>query len=115
MQFFKNAEIKLNEIQNDTTVTAEVYYIKGYETVSAPYEGHYLHYDVKVEKKVMPMSYYKGDFVIYTNQASNRYIVEMLEPQGTDSFFAWNFFDGILQQKEWFSPFSFEKEAIIVL
>ena len=28
-----------------------------------------------------------------------------------DSFFAWNFFDGILQQKEWFSSFSFEETA----
>ncbi len=37
--------------------------------------------------------------------------METLEPKGMDSFFAWNFFDGILQQKEWFSPFSFEPLA----
>jgi len=108
-------QIEMVEIKNDTSVTAEVYYIIDYETVKTPYEGHYLHYDVEVIKKIAPIDYYKGDFIVYTNQASNRYIVEALEPQGVDSYFAWNFFDGILQQKEWFSPFSFEDEAIKLL
>jgi len=108
-------QIEMVEIKNDTSITAEVYYIKDYETVKTPYEGHYLHYDVEVEKKVAPINYYKGDFIVYTNQPSNRYIVETLEPQGVDSYFAWNFFDGILQQKEWFSPFSFEDEAVKLL
>ncbi|MDB4344383.1 M14 family zinc carboxypeptidase [bacterium] len=108
-------QIEMVEIKNDTSVTAEVYYIKDYETVKTPYEGHYLHYDVEVIKKIAPIDYYKGDFIVYTNQASNRYIIETLEPQGVDSYFAWNFFDGILQQKEWFSPFSFEDEAVRLL
>jgi len=108
-------QIEMVEIKNDTSITAEVYYIKDYETVKTPYEGHYLHYDVEVIKKIAPIDYYKGDFIIYTNQVSNRYIIETLEPQGVDSYFAWNFFDGILQQKEWFSPFSFEEEAVKLL
>jgi hypothetical protein len=98
-------------LQNDTTIYVEVYYIKNYKTVKQPYEGHYLHYDVLLETKVMPIKFYKGDYLINVNQVGNRYIVETLEPQGMDSFFAWNFFDGILQQKEWFSPFSFEETA----
>ena len=48
-------QIEMVEIQNDTSITAEVYYIKDYETVKTPYEGHYLHYDVEVEKKVAPI------------------------------------------------------------
>ena len=108
-------QIEMVEIKNDTSITAEVYYIKDYETIEVPYEGHYLHYDVEVIKKIAPINYYKGDFIIYANQVSNRYIIETLEPQGVDSYFAWNFFDGILQQKEWFSPFSFEDEAVKLL
>ena len=108
-------QIEMVELKNDTTITAEVYYIKDFKTIKAPYEGHYLHYDVELIKKIAPINYYKGDFIIYTNQVSNRYIVETLEPQATDSYFAWNFFDGILQQKEWFSPFSFEDEAVKML
>ena len=53
--------------------------------------------------------------MVKTDQKSNRYIVETLEPQSVDGFFAWNFFDGILQQKEWFSDYAFEPKAIEVL
>ncbi len=42
-------QIEMVEIKNDTSITAEVYYIKDYETVKTPYEGHYLHYDVEVD------------------------------------------------------------------
>ena len=45
------------------------------------------------------------------SQPANRYIVEMLEPTGDDSFFAWNFFDGILQQKEGYSDYRWEDIA----
>jgi hypothetical protein len=39
----------------------------------------------------------------------------MLEPTGDDSFFAWNFFDAILQQKEGFSDYRWEELAADVL
>jgi hypothetical protein len=103
--------VDMNQLKNDTVIDVEVYYIKDYKTVEKPWEGHYFHYGVGLETKVMKMKFYKDDFIIFVNQPSNRYIVETLEPQGMDSFFAWNFFDGILQQKEWFSPFSFEETA----
>ena len=107
--------IEMKRLEEDTVIKAEIYYVKDYKTVKNPYEGHYLHYGVSVDTKVMNVKYYKGDYVVYTNQSSNRYIVETLEPQGMDSFFAWNFFDGILQQKEWFSAFSFEESAKEIL
>ncbi|MCB0551790.1 MAG: hypothetical protein KDD19_29765, partial [Phaeodactylibacter sp.] len=45
----------------------------------------------------------------------NRYIMETLEPKGADSFFAWNFFDGILMQKEYFDGYIFEETAAEML
>ncbi len=39
----------------------------------------------------------------------------MLEPTGDDSFFAWNFFDAILQQKEGYSDYRWEDVAAEVL
>jgi hypothetical protein len=63
----------------------------------------------------MPIKYYAGDVIIYTNQKTNRYIVETLEPQATDSFFNWNFFDSILGQKEYFSAYVFEDLAADLL
>jgi hypothetical protein len=35
----------------------------------------------------------------------------MLEPTGDDSYFAWNFFDPILQQKEGYSDYRWEDVA----
>jgi hypothetical protein len=66
---------------------------------------------VKVEKVVEPIHFYRGDFAIPTDQIRNKFIVETLEPQGVDSYFAWNFFDSMLQQKEWFSDYIFEDDA----
>ena len=42
-------------------------------------------------------------------------VIETLEPESNDSFFKWNFFDGILQQKEWFSDYVFEEKAAEIL
>ena len=41
--------------------------------------------------------------------------METLEPIAPDSFFNWNFFDTILQQKEGFSPYVFEEIAFGLL
>lgn len=41
--------------------------------------------------------------------------METLEPQAPDSFFNWNFFDTILQQKEGFSPYVWEYKIVEIL
>ena len=46
---------------------------------------------------------------------SDRLVMEILEPRASDSFFAWGFFDAILQQKEWFSDYVFEAMAAELL
>ena len=45
------------------------------------------------------------------NQVANRFLIETLEPTATDSYFAWNFFDAILGQKEGYSGYAFEDIA----
>ena len=54
---------------------------------------------------------YEGDYIVDTKQEGVRYLLETLEPAATDSFFNWNFFDTILQQKEGFSPYVWEDKA----
>jgi hypothetical protein len=44
-------------------------------------------------------------------QKNMRFALETLVPDATDSYFAWGFFDSILQQKEWFSSYVFEDLA----
>ena len=104
-------KIDLNRVQKDTTITAEVYKIESFETVNNPYEGHYLHYNTNVSSKTEDVTVKKGDYIATTDQEGVRYLVETLEPTATDSFFNWNFFDTILQQKEGFSPYVWEDKA----
>ena len=107
--------VNMKRLSADIEIESEMYYIDDYKTVNKPFEGHYLHSQVKLRTENQRMKYYKGDYIIYTDQTRNRYIVETLEPQGVDSFFAWNFFDSVLGQKEHFSDYVFEDEAARIL
>lgn len=103
--------VKIERCKKNQQLFLEVYYIDDFKTVNFPFENHYLHYNTKVKKEIQKMEIEEGDVIVYTNQTSNRYIIETLEPQATDSFFNWNFFDSILQQKEGFSSYVFEDIA----
>lgn len=111
IELLKSNGVKVNRLKNDVKLAVESYYIADFKTGNLPYEGHYLHQNtkVKVVKQIWP--YYAGDYVVFCNQKSNRYIIETLEPQATDSFFNWNFFDAILDQKEHYSDYVFEDTA----
>jgi len=115
IDLFKLNSVAMYRLTHDTTLTLQMYYIDDYKTPQKPFEGHYLHSGVKLNPVTMPVKFYEGDYVVYTNQALNRYIVETLEPQGVDSFFAWNFFDSILGEKEYFSNYVFEDKAAEML
>ena len=106
---YNNIEYSL--FDTDTTITVEVHHIKEFKSRKAPYEGHYLHYNTTVEKTSENISFKKGDIYISTNQNGVRYLLETLEAEATDSFFNWNFFDTILQQKEGYSSYVFEDVA----
>ncbi len=106
--------VAMKRLKEDQVLEVEMYRIKDYKDRSA-YEGHYLHYSVEVEKETQKWKYYEGDYVIFVNQSANNYIISALEPQAPDSYFAWNFFDGILGQKEYFSSYVFEDKAAKIL
>ena len=57
----------------------------------------------------------KGDYLIPIDPDAKRYLVETLEPNAPDAFFAWGFFDAVLQQKEYFSDYVFEDEALEIM
>ena len=103
--------VRMNAFDKDTTLTVEVYRIKDYQTSSRPYEGHYPHSAVEVESSTQKVAIRKGDVFVPVKQRAAKYIMATLEPQAPDSFFNWNFFDSVLQQKEHFSPYVFEEIA----
>jgi Zinc carboxypeptidase len=108
-------QVKLRELKSDQKIAVDSYYIGDFKTGNKPYEGHYLHSGVTVNTVPQQLQYYAGDYVVYVNQPGNRYIVETLEPQATDSYFNWNFFDSILDMKEHFSAYVFEDTAAELL
>lgn len=115
IELLKLNNVVLQAIQNDTLITVNSYYIGDYKTVPKPYEGHYLHRDVELTNQTQHLQFYKGDYLIWCNQLANRFIIETLEPQATDSYFNWNYFDSALQQKEWFSDYVYEESAEQIL
>ncbi len=104
-------KVKMRRLTRDTIVEVEQYYIDDYKSSMRPFEGHHLNSDVKLEKSVVKRQFRKGDWYIPMNQAANRFLMEVLEPESMDSYFAWNFFDPILGQKEGFSDYVFEDKA----
>lgn len=103
--------IEMHPLKKDSVFLVESYRIESFDTSKKAYEGHYLHSSTKVSKTKEKVPFRKGDLVVSTDQPGIRYIIETLEPISKDSFFNWNFFDSVLQQKEHFSPYVFEETA----
>ena len=115
VEYLKRNNIKMKEIQKDSTIFVQEYRVSDFKTVKNPYEGHYLHYDTKLKSDSKNLKFRKGDFLVSTKQFGVKYLLETLEPEATDSFFNWNFFDAILGQKEYFSDYVFEDTAADLL
>ncbi|MDC9723912.1 MAG: M14 family zinc carboxypeptidase [Urechidicola sp.] len=115
VQLLRQNRIQILPLKEDAEIQVEGYTIDRYETVKSPFENHYLHYNTKVTSTVTMQQFKKGDFLVPTNQSGLKYLLETLEPEATDSFFNWNFFDIILQRKEYFSPYVFEDIAKEIL
>jgi hypothetical protein len=107
--------VQMRRLNRDEQRMVTVYKIEKYETGTNPYEKHYYHKNVRVSKERRQVQLHEGDYIIDVNQPAKRYIIETLEPTAPDAFFAWNFFDAVLQQKEYFSDYVFEDEAAEIL
>ena len=111
----KRNQIQFKELQSDSLITVESYKIVDFKTVKNPYEGHYLHFDTQVSSELKTKKFRKGDYLVSTKQSGVKFLLETLEPEAVDSYFNWNFFDGILGQKEYFSDYVFEDTAAELL
>ncbi|MFT5723485.1 MAG: hypothetical protein ACI9JN_000599 [Bacteroidia bacterium] len=107
--------VKLVSFGKDTTFDMEVYHIDTFSTVTKPFEKHYYHYNTHVTSSIQKVAIHSSDWLIKIDNLHRRFIIEVLEPTGPDSYFNWNFFDAVLQQKEWYSAYVFEDEAADLL
>lgn len=104
-------KVEMRQLTHDSTIDVVVTKIEDYKTSPRQYEGHHLNSAVKISTTNEKVKFRKGDYYIAMNQRANRFLMEVLEPQNEDSYFAWNFFDPILGQKEGYSSYAFEDIA----
>ena len=112
--------LQLNDVNysllgRDTLMEVAVDYIEEFGAATRPYNGHYYHDKVTTRSEVQKVQFYAGDWLIPVRQEAMQYLIEMLEPKAKDSFFRWNFFDSVLDQREYFSPYGFEENALRTL
>jgi hypothetical protein len=103
--------VQIKALTHDTTLLVEWYKIEAYKSLPHPFEAHHLNSNVTVSTHTDTIHFHKGDYYIPLHQTANRFLIETLEPTGEDSYFTWNFFDAVLQQKEDFSNYVFEETA----
>ncbi len=115
IDLLKSNNATYTQLKNDTIIEVESYKIANYKTTNAAYEGHYLHNNTSISSKMVKMAFAKGDYLFSTSQKGVKYLLETLEPEAIDSFFNWNFFDTMLQQKEGYSDYVFEDLAAQIL
>lgn len=115
LDLLKLNDIKMKPIKKDSIITVEEYRIRDFKTGNNPYEGHYLHSETLVSKEQSQRKLRAGDMLIPLNQDGMKFLLETLEPEAVDSYFNWNFFDAILGQKEYYSPYVFEDTAAELL
>jgi len=111
IDLLKANKVQMTQLKKDSTIEVEVYRIDDYKTTARQNEMHHINSDVKTSVTVKQMKFKKGDYYIPMNQVANRFLIETMEPTASDSYFAWNFFDGILGQKEGYSGYAFEDIA----
>lgn len=111
IDLLKINSIPLERLQKDTLIEVEAYVIEDFKTLSRPYEKHYKHNNVQTKTITKQQRFLKGDYIVKTGTLFDRFLVETLEPKADDSYFNWNFFDAILQQKEGYSNYRWEAIA----
>ena len=105
-------KISYTRLLKDSIFDVTVDYIDDFSNASKPYNGHYYHEKLTIHSEKQKVQFYAGDLMIPVRQEKIKYLLEMFEPKATDSFFRWNFFDNILDQREYFSSYGFEANAL---
>lgn len=107
--------VELQPLAVERMLTVQAWRIVGHEKAPRPFEGHHLHTRIELRAESVELPARPGDWIVPLGRATDRYVIETLEPYGADSFFRWGFFDAVLDKKETFSDYVFEDEAVRLL
>lgn len=107
--------IEMYPLAADSMIDVDMFYIEDIEHSLRPSNGHFAHQSIKLKEESGKLQFYSGDMIIPSRQAGKRYLMETLDPRAEDSFLKWNFFDPILDRREYIDPSRFEKWAVEIL
>jgi hypothetical protein len=102
--------IEVHFIEEPLPLQVERYKLSAVKFASRPYEGRQ-RVDFVAElcnEEVVPPV---GTAIVYTQQRTLRVIVNLLEPQGPDSYVQWGFFNAFFERKEYAEPYIMEPIA----
>lgn len=108
-------KVEMQRLKKDTSIEVEVSRVVDFRTATRSFEKHYRQSGIRMSQQTEKIKFLKGDYIIYTGQAADRFLIETLETGTDDSYFSWNFFDAILQQKEGYSNYRWEDVAATYL
>lgn len=115
LERLKANQITYKTFEKDTLIQVMNERVHAFEAPKKPYEGHYFHSKMETTVEKNEILFKKGDVLIDLNQPKRQFLLATLISKADDSYFRWNFFDSYLQQKEYFSPYVFEDQAIEIL
>lgn len=107
--------VQMERLSADETRSVDYYHVVSVSSRANAYEGHMFHDEVVLERRTDTLPVRAGDYLVTLDQDQARYAVEMLEPQGHDSFFRWGLFNSVLEKKEAYSDYVFEDHAAELL
>lgn len=107
--------IEMRPLNRDSLIEVKSAYLRSWNHQSRPYEGHFRTSVDSVEWLLQKRLFYEGDYLVNASGVNRYFLATVLDPQGRDSYLSWGFFNIIFQQKEYFSPYIFEDEALKML
>ncbi len=102
-------------LKKDTIIEVTVDYIEDVSGADHPYNGHYYHEKFTVRSETRKIRYFAGDWLIPVHQEKMEYTHRNARTTCQGFLSRWNFFDSVLDQREYFSPYGFEENALRTL
>ncbi len=102
--------IRFDELNEDKIFKVEQIKFKNVEFAPLPYEGRLIP-SYKYDKSIAEVMVPKGSFYIPCEQRTVGVILNLFEPDASDSFIKWGFFNIIFERKEYYEDYSMEPIA----
>jgi hypothetical protein len=93
--------IKLSYLAKDTIIRIDTYKLSSPKWNANSYEGHHALTQFETSEIGHERLFCKGSAIVDMNQQQARIIAHLLEPKGNGSLVYWNYFDAVLEQKEY--------------